>query len=207
MGKVVQLPEKTPVKFGHKKAKSRRKRNPEDYGQLNLFSPPPTEARIIKMSFSGSSPFEDALVADENGNQLTKKLYLEAIEKGDCVADAYCNLGIIEAHEGNNVLAVDYLSHSLATNSRHSEAHYNLANIFADLGNLVLARLHYEISIKLEPEFPSTYYNYGLLLIQDNKIEEAVRQLEIYSALVEETELKNIRNLIQSLENCLPEKT
>src|SRR5688572_33364815 len=100
MGDIVKFP--VPAsKFGYKRV--RKRCSAEDHpDQLNLF-PAPTAQLIAFTSSLGS--FEQALMMDERGDQKAAEFYSKAIENQDCVADAYCNLGIIESQKGNRAKA------------------------------------------------------------------------------------------------------
>lgn len=202
MSKIIKFSEAAPSKFGYRKAKRKRKIDLEDFGQLNLFNPPPSEAKVVKMG-SYFSPFEEALALDEMGDERSREYYLKAIEAGDSVADAYCNLGIIESNTGNFVRAIDCFTNCLRYDPRHFEAHYNLANIYADAGDLKLAKLHYEISIQLEPDFASSYYNLGVALALDHQYEAAIKALLKYKGMASFDEKINVEELIKSLERSL----
>ena len=56
-------------------------------GQLSLFRGA-SEARISRLR----TPFEEALVLDDQNDPKAVESYLEAITDGDNVAEAYCNL-------------------------------------------------------------------------------------------------------------------
>lgn len=205
MTKVVKFPKSMPAKLGHRKASKRKPVNLEDFGQLNLFSPPPSEARVVKMN-SNYSLFEEALALDDSGDTRSRELYLKAIEAGDCVADAFCNLGILESNEGAFVRAIDCFTNCLRHDPRHFEAHYNLANIYADAGNLKLAKMHYEISIQIEPEFASSYYNLGLVLALDHQYQDAMVALNRYRELAPYEEKINVDDLIRSLKRSVDKR-
>ena len=70
-------------------------------GQMNLFKP--RQATISHLL----SPFEEALLLHERGDEKAAELYRDAIEEGDNVADAYCNLGIIELERERVPKALD----------------------------------------------------------------------------------------------------
>ena len=96
------------------------------------------------------------LQLDEQGDKQRAKIgYLQAIEQEDSMADAYCNLAIIESLGGRHAKAIDSFTNCLKIDPRHFEAHYNLANLYGEIGNFPLAKAHYEISIQLEPVFPT----------------------------------------------------
>mgnify|MGYP001608656343 CR=1 FL=1 len=196
MAKVVKFPGPAPEKFGlqrvqKKKAKAKESERP---GQLPLF----TGARVIKISQLSS--FEEALLQDENSNlKSAKELYLKAIEEGDSLADAWCNLGIIESEEGNSPKAIDCFTQCLKADPRHFEAHYNLANLYAEVGNYSLAKFHYGISIEIEPTFPNSYFNLGLTLALNKEFDEAVTLLYSYRNLSSGEDLTYTDELIRQL--------
>ena len=124
--------------------------------------------------------------------------YAHLIE-GDCIAEAYCNLGILESETGNRLQAFDCFTLSLANDPRHFESHYNLGNLFLDEGDFRLAKLHYEICTVVEPDFPDTYFNLGLVLVMSKQQEHAVHALKRYKSLVPEHEGVKADELMSSL--------
>src|SRR3990172_2579775 len=106
MGKILPFPQKQPSRFGFERVRKRRKENPD---QLNLFSSSP--ARILRLP-TNLSPFEEALLLDERNDSRAGEAYLRAISEGDLVADAYCNLGILESRAGRITKAFDCFTKS-----------------------------------------------------------------------------------------------
>lgn len=176
MAKVIQFPGPQPEKFGPIRARKKKKgKGLEKNGQLNLF----TGGKVIALH--QLSLFEEALALDDHGDlESAKSGYLKAVGAGENVADAYCNLGIIEFQQDHQALAIDYLSRSLEVNPRHFEAHYNLANVYGEIGDFKLAKAHYGISIQLEPGFANSYFNLGLTLAMNKEYREAVQAIEKY---------------------------
>ena len=116
-------------------------------GQLNLFRV--ETGRLARLL----TPFEEALLLHEQGDPKAAEHYVEAINEGDNVAEAYCNLGILNLERGQLGAALDNFTLSLKNDPRHVEAHYNLANLYYDAGDLQLAKLHYEAAAQIEPGF------------------------------------------------------
>jgi tetratricopeptide (TPR) repeat protein len=198
MTKVVKFPIPTPEKFGPQRARKKRDTNLEKHGQLNLF----TGGKVVKLN--KLSTLEEALLIDDQGNkQEARKLYLRAIESGDSLADAYCNLGIIEWEEGNQTRAIDYFTLALSHDPRHYEAHYNLANLYGEIGDFRLAKAHYNISIEIEPAFPNNYFNLGLTLAMNKEFAEAIQVLNKYRQLTSPDEQKEADSLIDKLMGAL----
>ncbi|MBS1683102.1 MAG: tetratricopeptide repeat protein [Bacteroidetes bacterium] len=197
MAKVIQFPSPGPEKFGFKPVRKKGKSAKLKSGQLNLFN----TGKVV--SLNQLTYFEEALMLDDLGDTKAKDFYLKSIEAGDFVADAYCNLGIIESQNGNSTRAIDCFTNCLKENPRHFEAHYNLANLYAELGNLSLAKVHYQISIELEPHFPNGHFNLGLTLAINKEIQEAIQSLSLYCKLVAPQERVQAEKLILSLSQSL----
>ena len=193
MAKVVKFPDPGPEKFGLQQVRKRRHKKSEKPGQLNLFS----GGKIV--SLHQLSPFEEALQLDDRGDRVNAKmLYCKAIEEKDSLADAYCNLGILESLDDGIAKAIDCFTNSLKNDPRHYEAHYNLANLYAELGNYSLAKAHYEISIEINSHFSNSYFNLGLTLAMNKDYQGAIKALSQYKVLVP-NDTQQADHLIQQL--------
>jgi tetratricopeptide (TPR) repeat protein len=193
MAKVVMFPQPAPEKFGFKPVRKRKDNASVPTKQLNLFS----GGRVVKMG--NLSAFEEALILDEGHEPMAKELYLKAIAEDDCVADAYCNLGILESQVNNYSKAIDCFTLSLKNDPRHFEAHYNLANLYAEIGNLPLAKIHYQMSIHLEPDFSNSHFNLGLTLAMLGEGREAVDELYQYKKLSGKDDFRQVDELIATI--------
>lgn len=198
MARVVQFPVSPPAKLGHKKARRKRKPNLEDFGQLNLFDQSEDSTPVLSLPKSDSF-FEEALCLDEQGKPEAEKYYLLAIENKESVEDALCNLGIMKSGQGDLTKSINYLTQCLKKNPRHFEAHYNLGNVYSELGNLELAKVHYELSTEIEPEYPNSFYNLGLVLISMKRYEQAIQSINKYVELAPSSELQIANELIKTL--------
>lgn len=158
-------------------------------GQLNLFRvETPRLARLL-------TPFEEALLLHEQGDpSAAAEHYREAITEGDNVAEAYCNLGIINLERGQITSALDNFTLSLKNDPRHVEAHYNLANLYYDAGDLQLAKLHYEAAAQIEPGFSLVYFNLSLVYHKLGDLSAASTTLEKYLQLEPEDEDLEVLN-------------
>jgi tetratricopeptide (TPR) repeat protein len=198
MAQILKFPAQA-SKLGYSRVK-RRGKAAENPNQLALF-PAPT-VQILNFS-PDLRPFEQALLYDERGDARAAELYAKAIEKEDCVADAYCNLGIIESQNGNSAKAFDCFTTSLKHNPRHSEAHYNLANLYFDLNDFRLAQAHYEMAGEVDPSFANAYFNLALVQAINNDLAGAMGALAKYRALVSESDGRIAEELLQSLNKSL----
>ncbi|HZX75224.1 MAG TPA: tetratricopeptide repeat protein [Cyclobacteriaceae bacterium] len=192
MAKVIKFPIVAPEKFGPERV--RKKPEGKKAGQLNLFS----GGKVVQLH--NLSTFEEALMLDEQGDSATaRNRYLKAIETGESPADSYCNLGIIEYRDGHMTKAVDYFTLCLKFDPRHFEAHYNLANLYADAGNALLAKMHYQIAIEMEPSFPNSYFNLGLTLAMNKEFPEAISAFNHYRTLTPDSDHTQANELIMKL--------
>ena len=198
MARVVQFPVKPPEKLGPRRARRSRRPNLEDFGQLNLFDQLEDTTPVRSLP-QADSFFEEAMTLDEQGKPEAEKYYLLAIENNESVEDAFCNLGILKSGQGDLTKAIDYLTQCLQRNPRHFEAHYNLRNVYSDLGNLELARAHYELSTEIEPNYPNSFYNLGLVLISLKRYKEAIQRINQYVELAPSSEHQIANELIKTL--------
>src|SRR5213593_3848344 len=168
-------------------------------GQLSLFRP--TGGQVSRLL----TPFEEALLRHEQGDMKAAEFYAEAITEGDNVAEAYCNLGIIDLDRGNAVGALDNFTQSLKHEPRHVEAHYNLANLYYDAGDFPLARLHYEAAAQIEPNFSLVYYNLALVYHRLTDVAAATQALHKYKELEPgDEEIELVDQLLKALESGRP---
>jgi tetratricopeptide (TPR) repeat protein len=123
------------------------------------------------------------------------------------VADAYCNLGIIESKQGNSSKAFDCFTTCLKHNPRHSEAHYNLGNLYFDVNDLRLAQVHYEMAAEVEPCFANVYFNLALVRALTHDLAAAISALMRYQELVPEADRHPADELLANLKRSLASST
>jgi tetratricopeptide (TPR) repeat protein len=149
-------------------------------GQLTLFQKETTD--VVRLL----SPFEEGLLLHDQGDSEGATIYYrEAIARGENVADAYCNLGIIEQERGRSAKALDCFTLALNCEPRHVEAHYDLGNLYFDFKELVLARFHFECSTEIEPNFAPAYFNAALVYCELKDYRSSHLALKRYRTLSE----------------------
>lgn len=194
MAKLIPYQPDRERKLGFRKV---RKLNADsDAGQLDLFR----HERNVQI-LRHLDPFEKGLQLDEKNDALAEKLYLEAIKSSVSVADSYCNLGIIHAKRGETVIAIDCFTQALSVDPRHTEAHYNLANMYYDAGNFPLALTHYEVAMRMEDAFPEIAYNLALTHLCLENREKAVEILSQYLEIADPDDHGQAKKLIHLLRN------
>lgn len=197
MGEILKFPAEG-AKLGYKRV--RKRKAAENPGQLHLF--PPVTAPLLAFA-APLSAFEQALMLDERGDGKAAELYFKAIEDQDRVADAYCNLGIIESQNGNVTKAFDCFTTSLKHNPRHSEAHYNLGNLYFELNDFRLAQIHFELAGEVDPSFANAYFNLALVQSINKDFAAAIGALAKYQALVSRDEARNADELLRTFKESL----
>ncbi|HEY0946071.1 MAG TPA: tetratricopeptide repeat protein [Opitutaceae bacterium] len=201
MGELLKFPGEA-NKLGYSRV-HKRGRCAADPNQLDLFvaAPAPIE------SFSPAlSVFEQALLCDERGDAHAAELYARAIEQQVCVADAYCNLGILESKKGRAAKAFDCFTTCLKHEPRHSEAHYNLANLYFEVNDFRLAQIHYEMAVEVDPDFANVYFNLALVQSINNDLAAAIATLTKYQQRVTPEEARNADELLRNLKQTLAAK-
>jgi tetratricopeptide (TPR) repeat protein len=172
----------------------------ELHGQLNLF--PEKGGRLIQLPVR-LSPFEEALILHEKGDKRAVEMYLKAIRGGECIADAYCNLGILDYEAKNITGAFDQFTKALRYDPRHFEAHFNLAHLYFEAGEFRLARLHYDISAIIEPGSPSVHFNLGLIHAINGDLLLAIAALHRARENASSEEMVQIDELLGSLQSAV----
>jgi tetratricopeptide (TPR) repeat protein len=198
MGEILKFPTET-ARLGYRRVRKNAQRA-GDPNQLDLFVQAPV--RMADVS-SGLSVFEQALLCDERGEAGAADLYAKAIENHECESDAFCNLGIIESKKGNTAKAFDCFTTSLKHDPRHSEAHYNLANLYFEVNDFRLAQIHYEIAVEVEPTFANVYFNLALVQSINHELAAAIKTLTTYQQLVPADEARNADELLRNLRQSL----
>ena len=196
MANIIQFPAQK-NQSGLKRVRKKTQVDLKKSDQIDLFKPE-TEANIYIMP-TDMSPFERALILDEKGDEGAKDAYLKALETDDCEADAYCNLGILEYEARSTVKAIDCFTRSLKADPRHFESHYNLANLYSELGNLPLAKTHYEFARELQPDFPDVCFNLGIVYAMTRDYDSSIKVLSEYKDMVPQEDAENAERLIESI--------
>ena len=209
---VVPFPGKAVPKFGYRRVARRRAALMEHQGQLNLFNAPDTnfavgfgrkrKAKVVRLPKS-ITLFEEALVSDERGDASAVNKYWKAITDGDSVADAYCNLGVIECRRNDVGKAFNSFANSLEADPRHFEAHYNVANLYFETGDLRLAKFHYEIAAEIRPDNANVYFNLGLVHSMNEDYKAAILALSNYKELATDAKDRRADELLDNLKRTV----
>jgi superkiller protein 3 len=113
------------------------------------------------------------LVGDAAG---AESAYRQALKAQPDLTQAQTNLGALLREKGELPEAIKLLEKAGAAGS--AGAHQNLALAYEDQGKLDDAAKHYVQALELQPDDVMTRANYGLLLLKQEKPQQAVRELE-----------------------------
>src|SRR6185503_14404237 len=105
--------------------------------------------------------------------------------------------------KGNATKAFDCFTTSLKHNPRHSEAHYNLGNLYFEVNDFRLAQIHYEMAGEVNPSFANVYFNLALVQAINNDLTGAINALNRYRELVSEDEAQNADEFLSNLQKSL----
>ena len=197
---VIRFPTENLPKFGFERVKKRSESPLERQGQLNLFSR--ARGDVVPLP-TGMSPFDQALLLDEQDDRHAADAYSQAIREGDCVADAYCNLGVMHTRKGRRADAFECFTSALKHDPRHFESHYNVGNLYFENGELRPAHLHYEIAAELEPDFSNVYFNLGVVNAMSEQFQAALAALTRYKELATADEGHKADELLAGLRRSL----
>jgi len=181
MAKIIKLPFNSTGRFDLKAVRKKSKTDPP--GQLNIFEKAKEDNSKVVSINKNIGNFEAALLSHDTNPDQASDLYRKAIEREDHIPDSYCNLGILQSQQERESAAIDCFTRALESDPRHYEAHFNLANIYADAGNLKLAKLHYEIASEVNAEDPNLFYNLAIVLASLELYEKALQTLQQYARL------------------------
>jgi tetratricopeptide (TPR) repeat protein len=114
--------------------------------------------------------------------------YRNAIEIKPGYAEARDNLG----------RALDDLQKAVAIAPDNAVAHFQLANVLAELGHKSDAIEHFEKALAVKPDFLEAHYNLGLILAGQKKFEQA---LEHYQAALQLATGRKDAGLVETIRN------
>ena len=98
----------------------------------------------------------------------------DQLRKLDRRAAAHLERGVQLEQVGRLDDAIAETEEALRLNPELVKAHINLLILYGRMGNREKAEEHYQAAVKLNPtQFPDAYYNYGVLLTMEGKLDEA----------------------------------
>ncbi|MBE0515503.1 tetratricopeptide repeat protein [Sulfurimonas sp.] len=151
-----------------------------------LQNPKPKDDGHVPSSFDPESLVIRADGAFENGD-LPKAiaLFKEANAKVGQDSDILFKMGYILEQLGDRDEALGFYKEALEDDKNNEYIHNAIASIYRANGEFVSAKLHLNASLSINDNNPTTYYNYGNLLVDMKHFEEAK---EMYKKAIEMNE-------------------
>ena len=107
-----------------------------------------------------------------------KELYLEVLKEDPNNSEIYKLLGIAEAKSKNYNKALEYLIKALAIKKKDAYLLNSIANVYFELGSVLLAIEYYYKSIEIKLDFYQSYINKGLAQKQIKDFEGAMQSFD-----------------------------
>ena len=156
------------------------------------FTPLAENTKAIELLKSGNELWESSKINDA----ITK--YKESISIHPS-GDAYYNLGNCFYCLGEIENAKESWESSLKLDLARSDAHVNLANVYAlNLKDFENANTHYEAALRLNGEDGQIHYNYAVVLDAQGNLEECIQHYQKARKLGVPVD-KNLRNAMAKL--------
>ena len=160
------------------------------------------EAKSVD-TFSPFSPETLVEKADEafeqEDYQKALALLTEANAKDANNPEIIFKIAYILQKSGDNDEAIKHYKKVLELDKNNEFAHNSMATIYRENGEFTSAKMHFHASLDIDSENPITYYNYGNLLVDMERNEEAV---DMYKKAIEiNPDFVEAKNELEKLEN------
>lgn len=149
--------------------------DPKEENQNN----PPQRSMNAFSTFNPEELIEKADDAFENGDKnKALSLLKEANEKEANNSETLFKIGYILQEQQNEEQALEYYKEALKSDNNNEFIHNSIATLYRKNGEFVSAKLHLNTSLQIDDKNPITYYNYGNLLVDMQKNDEAIQMYE-----------------------------
>jgi tetratricopeptide (TPR) repeat protein len=157
---------------------------------------------LIWRKFSPSSntagPLQSGFNNLEQGNfDKASENFQKAVEADQNDTRALDSLALSQYNQKQYAEALENIDKSLAINSENYLAYNNKGNIYRDQKDFARAEENYRKAIELNPKYDASYSNLAIMLLDENKRDEAKKIVEAGLVAIPENEnLKNIRGIL-----------
>lgn len=130
-------------------------------------------------TFSPESLIQRADEAFENDDkEKALALLIEANAKDANNPDTLFKIAYILGQQGNFDDALEYYKEALNVDEENEFVHNAMASIYRQKEEYASAKMHLNASLEIDNTNPVTYYNFGNLLVDMHKNEEAIKMYE-----------------------------
>ena len=135
------------------------------------------------------------LYSDQNLHQEAEKMFVQTVMINPIHKSALFNLGLYSLNFKDYEKCIEYLSRLVDAFPNHFRGHFNLADCFMHKLDKAKAKLHYQSTLELNPNFLPAIQNLGVVLAQEGKYSEAIDQFERVLKL--EPSHENAKNFLE----------
>ncbi|MBU0721536.1 tetratricopeptide repeat protein [bacterium] len=115
-------------------------------------------------------------------------------------SDTLFKIAYILQQAGDNDEALKYYKEALELDKDNEFIHNAMASIYRSNGEFISAKMHLTASLEIDDSNPVTYYNYGNLLVDMQKNDEAIEMYE--KALLIDPEFSEAKEEIEKLKEA-----
>ena len=146
------------------------------YEHVQVLQDPEEKSVTSTFGFDAQSLIEQADAAfHANDMQRAVELLGEAATKRPNDSEILFKIGYILQKQNNTVEAMKYYKEALYIDKNNEFIHNSIATIYRANGEYASAKIHLDESLALDSENKTTYYNYGNLLVDMQRVDEAKR--------------------------------
>ena len=103
-----------------------------------------------------------------------EKIYRNILSEYPSHPDALHLLGVIFYQKGDPVTAIPYIERALMGNKTDEAFHNSLGECYRISGRTEDAKKHFELALRINPQYISAVYNLGLTLQEQNDWDTAI---------------------------------
>jgi len=131
------------------------------------------------------SPFDATTLIEKADEEMQKgdlqkalAIYSEANIKAPHDAETLFKMGYVLSQQNRDDEALEYYKEALELEPNNTYIHQAMASTYRKMKEYANAQKHLDASLAIDETNPITYYNYGNLLVDQNRLEEAKAMYE-----------------------------
>lgn len=138
----------------------------------------PTEMNRAGLKVAENDELKSVRIAALSGLENRNTEYEEYLDHNRYFPEGEMNRGIYFQKTGELQKAIEAYKSAIEINPHFSAARINLAQVYNQTGNNEGAEVQLKEVIEREPEFGLAFYSMGLLLAEENRVQEAIPYFE-----------------------------
>ncbi|MDZ7832236.1 MAG: tetratricopeptide repeat protein [Desulfobacterales bacterium] len=137
-------------------------------------------SRAIRMAPLNPKPHNEMgnLLLEQGRLPAASKKYQSAIDLQPENPIFHYNLGIAKTRMGKLSQALNHFKTAIKYDSNYLQPYLKTAEIFFQKGDLESSERYYRAALQIAPDNETIYYSLGVVLLQMNRVDEAVKLIE-----------------------------